>query len=183
MEFTKAPVFVDPAVAERKNMVTGANEDGFHLKGVDVARDLLGHGKVADLRTVKAGELCAATGEELKIRRAIEVGHVFKLGTKYSESLGSSFLDADGQHPGGAPLQVRDVHRWCGLGRLRRCLRAPRQVGTDHLRLADHRGLGGDRDRLLERAHLERQVDLPRPLIEREGSTHRSRRQSPPSPA
>ena len=52
--FGKAPVFVDQALAERTNMVTGANEDGFHLRGVDVRRDLLGHGKLAELRTVQA---------------------------------------------------------------------------------------------------------------------------------
>jgi prolyl-tRNA synthetase len=76
-------------------MTTGANRDGFHLRHVEVERDI----KVdvwKDLRVVHAGELCTTTGQPLKIRRAIEVGHVFKLGTKYSESMGASFLDADG---------------------------------------------------------------------------------------
>ena len=77
-------------------MTTGANEDGFHLRHVDIERDI--HVDVwADLRTVKAGELSVLTGEPLKIRRAIEVGHVFKLGTKYSEPLNATFLDVDGQ--------------------------------------------------------------------------------------
>ena len=77
-------------------MTTGANEDGFHLKNVSMERDI----KVTswfDLRTVTAGEPCAKCGKPLKIRRAIEVGHVFKLGTKYSEKLNSSYLDVDGQ--------------------------------------------------------------------------------------
>ena len=80
-------------------MTTGANEDGFHLRHVEADRDL----KVTawyDLRTVKVGELCAETAQPLKIRRAIEVGHVFKLGTKYSEKLNATFLAEDGsRHP------------------------------------------------------------------------------------
>ncbi len=89
-------VYADEALRGAKGMTTGANEDGFHLRHVEVERDI----RVdvwADLRTVKIDELCVATGQPLKIRRAIEVGHVFKLGTKYSEKLESSFLDVDGQ--------------------------------------------------------------------------------------
>jgi prolyl-tRNA synthetase len=77
-------------------MTTGANEDGRHLDSVDVERDIRVD-RWADLRTVKAGELCVTTGKPLKIRRAIEVGHVFKLGTRYSLRLESTFLDTDGQ--------------------------------------------------------------------------------------
>src|SRR5512138_60285 len=94
VKLTKAPVFVDPAVADRKNMVTGANEDGFHVRGVDVARDLLGHGKLADLRTVKAGEGCPRCDGTLEVYKALEIGHIFKLGTKYSEALKANVLDA-----------------------------------------------------------------------------------------
>jgi prolyl-tRNA synthetase len=97
VRFTKAPVFVDPAVADRKNMATGANEDGFHLKGVDVKRDLLGHGKLADLRTAKAGEGCPKCDGTLDVYKALEIGHIFKLGTKYSESLKATVLDAEGK--------------------------------------------------------------------------------------
>ena len=76
-------------------MTTGANEDGFHFRNVSIERDI----KVTqwlDLRTVTAGEPCAKCSKPLKIRRAIEVGHVFKLGTKYSEKLGATFLDEAG---------------------------------------------------------------------------------------
>ncbi len=97
VRLTKAPVFVDPSVADRKNMVTGANEDGFHVKGVDVARDLLGHGKLADLRTVKAGEGCPKCDGALEVYKALEIGHIFKLGTKYSESLKATVLDPEGK--------------------------------------------------------------------------------------
>jgi prolyl-tRNA synthetase len=96
VNFSKAPVFVDPSVADRTNMVTGANEDGFHWRGVDVRRDLLVHGRLADLRTVKAGEGCPRCDGVLDLFKALEVGHIFKLGTKYSESLKASVLDAAG---------------------------------------------------------------------------------------
>jgi prolyl-tRNA synthetase len=96
VKFTKAPVFVDPSLAERRDMVTGANEDGFHLRGVDVARDLLAHGKVAELRTVRAGEGCPRCDGTLDIFKALEIGHIFKLGTKYSVSMKANVLKADG---------------------------------------------------------------------------------------
>lgn len=89
-------VFADEALRGARGMTTGANEDGFHLRHVDMDRDIRVDAWT-DLRTVKAGELSAATGEPLKIRRAVEVGHVFKLGTKYSEALNANFLDVDGQ--------------------------------------------------------------------------------------
>jgi prolyl-tRNA synthetase len=88
-------IYADERLRGANDMTTGANEDGFHLRSVSIERDI----KVTewkDLRTVGAGEPCAKCGKPLKIRRAIEVGHVFKLGTKYSEKLGSSFLAEDG---------------------------------------------------------------------------------------
>lgn len=90
------PIYADESLRTAAGMTTGANEDGFHLRNVSVARDI----KVttwANLRTVKIGELCTVTGQPLKIRRAIEVGHVFKLGTKYSEKLNALFLDESGK--------------------------------------------------------------------------------------
>jgi prolyl-tRNA synthetase len=89
-------VLADERLRGANEMTTGANEDGFHLTNVSMERDI----KVTswfDLRTVTAGEPCVKCGKPLKIRRAIEVGHVFKLGTKYSEKLSATFLDADGQ--------------------------------------------------------------------------------------
>ena len=88
-------VFADERLQGANDMTTGANEDGFHLRNVSIERDI----KVTqwfDLRTVTAGEPCAKCGKALKIRRAIEVGHVFKLGTKYSEALGAGFLNETG---------------------------------------------------------------------------------------
>ncbi len=88
-------VLADERLQGANDMTTGANEDGFHFKNVSMERDI----KVSawhDLRTVNAGEPCGKCGKPLKIRRAIEVGHVFKLGTKYSEKMNATFLDADG---------------------------------------------------------------------------------------
>jgi prolyl-tRNA synthetase len=94
--FAKAPVFVDPALADRRNMVTGANEDGFHWRGVDVQRDLLGHGKLAELRTVTSGDGCPRCDGTLDVIKALEVGHIFKLGTKYSVAMRANVLTAEG---------------------------------------------------------------------------------------
>jgi len=97
VRFGKAPILVDGSLAERQNMVTGANEDGFHLRGVDVPRDVLSqpNAKLADLRTVKSGEGCPRCDGTLEVFKALEVGHIFKLGTKYSESMGATVLDAE----------------------------------------------------------------------------------------
>jgi len=89
------PVYADSQLKEGAGMTTGANKDGFHIRNVNVARDLP-QVQFLDLRTVREGEL-SAENQPLKIRRAIEVGHVFKLGTKYSEALGASFLNEDGK--------------------------------------------------------------------------------------
>lgn len=88
-------VLADERLRGANDMTTGANEDGFHLRHVAMDRDV----RVSDwfdLRTVAAGEPCVKCGQPLNIRRAIEVGHVFKLGTKYSEKLGASYLDESG---------------------------------------------------------------------------------------
>jgi len=93
------PIYADEALRGRFNMVTGANEDGFHLKGVCVERDIPVT-KWADLRSVAAGEPCPDCDAPLQIQRAIELGHIFILGTKYSEKLGANYLDEKGQsHP------------------------------------------------------------------------------------
>jgi prolyl-tRNA synthetase len=101
--FSKARVLVDPSLADRRDMVTGANEDGFHVRGVDVRRDVLAGARVslADLRTVKGGEGCPRCDGTLEVFKALEVGHIFKLGTKYAESMKATVLDAEGK---GVPI-------------------------------------------------------------------------------
>jgi prolyl-tRNA synthetase len=77
-------------------MTTGANADGYHLRNVALGRDIAVT-RFADLRLVRAGEPCPHCGQPLKVQRAIEVGHVFKLLTKYSEALNALFLDETGK--------------------------------------------------------------------------------------
>ena len=87
-----AGIFADNAIRLIGNGTTGANRDGFHVRHVNVARDL-DITSFGDFRRVKAGEPDPRSGEPLKIARAIEVGHVFKLGTKYSEKFGAVYTD------------------------------------------------------------------------------------------
>lgn len=89
-------IYADHQLKDRTDMVTGANLDDHHLRGVDVRRDIVVTGWL-DLRTVVAGEACPMCGAELEIFRGIEAGHIFKLGTKFSLALGAVVLDADGQ--------------------------------------------------------------------------------------
>jgi prolyl-tRNA synthetase len=93
---TKLPGYADERLRDAAEMTTGANADGFHLGHVAIGRDIqVAHW--ADLRLVQAGEPCPKCGKPLKVQRAIEVGHVFKLGTKYSEALKALFLDETGK--------------------------------------------------------------------------------------
>ena len=97
---TNLPVFADEALRGRRDMVTGANTDDFHLRGVDVGRDIT-VGSWADLREVAAGEPCIRCGQPLELLPAIEVGHIFKLGYKFTKAFGVTVLDASGErvHP------------------------------------------------------------------------------------
>lgn len=85
-------VFADHAIRLIGNGTTGANKDGFHLRNVNVARDLAVT-KFGDFRRVRPGEPDPKSGQPLKVRRGIEVGHIFKLGTKYSEKFGAVYTD------------------------------------------------------------------------------------------
>jgi prolyl-tRNA synthetase len=89
-------VIADEALRSRRDMVTGANEDGFHLRGVDVDRDIDVKAWL-DLREVKDGEGCPMCKEPFSVRKTIEVGHIFKLGTKYSEAMGARVQDEKGE--------------------------------------------------------------------------------------
>ena len=75
--------------------VAGANRTGWHLRGVEAGRDF--EARFADIRVPREGDRCPNCGGALSFQTAIEVGHIFKLGTKYSEPLGATFLDEDGQ--------------------------------------------------------------------------------------
>jgi prolyl-tRNA synthetase len=87
-----AGVFADHAIRLIGNGTTGANKDGFHVRNVNVTRDLAVT-KFGDFRRVRPGEPDIKSGQPLQVRRGIEVGHIFKLGTKYSEKFGATYTD------------------------------------------------------------------------------------------
>lgn len=92
-------IVADSSAVDAANLVAGANEDGFHLKNTNHGRDWQA-GLVAEIALARGGDACAACGTGLTVRRGMEMGHVFKLGTIYSEAMGVHFLDEQGErHP------------------------------------------------------------------------------------
>ena len=88
-------LLVDEEVTNMYNFIVGANETGYHIENVNYGRDF--EGKVGDYRNITAGEKCPSCGKEVTISRGTEVGHIFKLGTKYSEAMNANFIDEDGK--------------------------------------------------------------------------------------
>lgn len=95
----KLRIVVDRSASETSNLVVGANEKDYHIKNFNLERDLAG-AEITEIATVRAGDPCPMTGAPLEEKRGIEVGNIFQLGTKYSESMGSLYLDKNGKtHP------------------------------------------------------------------------------------
>lgn len=93
----KIEIVVDPEVAGMKNFVVGACESDYHFKNVNIGRDFTAD-KTADITNAKAGDICPKCGKgKLGMARGVEVGHIFKLGTKYSDALGCVYLDNNGK--------------------------------------------------------------------------------------
>ncbi len=88
-------VLADTALEGRRNLIAGANRDDYHLRGVTPGRDF--QAEFQDLRAVASGDLCVNCGAPLRVSKAIEIGHIFKLGRKYSESMGARVLDSAGR--------------------------------------------------------------------------------------
>ncbi|NME83976.1 proline--tRNA ligase [Clostridium sp. SM-530-WT-3G] len=88
-------LLVDEEVANMYNFIVGANKTGYHIDNVNYGRDF--EGTVGDFRNVTAGEKCPDCGGTVTIARGTEVGHIFKLGTKYSEAMNANFIDEDGK--------------------------------------------------------------------------------------
>jgi len=105
---TDHPVIADEALRGRRGMYTGANADDTHLRGVDVERDI-SVGQWADLREVAAGDSCVNCGHGLEVERGIEVGHIFKLGSKYTEAMQIRVSGPDGK-------SIRPVMGCYGIG-------------------------------------------------------------------
>ena len=93
---TGVEIIVDEEVVHISNAIAGANQEDYHFINVNYGRDFQAT-QVTDIRTVKAGDRCPRCGAVLSSARGIEVGQVFKLGTKYSAKLGATYVDEDGQ--------------------------------------------------------------------------------------
>jgi len=89
-------IIIDLEVENMKNFIVGANETGYHLINVNVMRDFK-PAAIIDIRNIAQGDKCPKCGAPVKICRGIEVGHIFKLGTKYSEALNCVYLDENGR--------------------------------------------------------------------------------------
>jgi prolyl-tRNA synthetase len=88
-------LLVDNEVSSMNNIIVGANDTGYHYDNVNYGRDFMG--TVGDFRKVVEGDKCPKCAEALTIARGIEVGHIFKLGTKYSKPMGANFIDENGE--------------------------------------------------------------------------------------
>ncbi|MBI4533152.1 MAG: proline--tRNA ligase [Candidatus Melainabacteria bacterium] len=88
-------IVADQRLRGRMNMITGANKDDFHLRGVSVERDIM-IDQWADLHTVRDNEECTKCGNTLMMTKGLEIGHIFKLGTRYSESMNAGVLGPEG---------------------------------------------------------------------------------------
>ncbi len=89
-------VIADPSIENGSNFVVGANESGFHFTGTNYPRDFA-VSRMADIARAATGHQCAVCGGRLESRRAIEAGHCFKLGTRYSEAVSATYLDENGR--------------------------------------------------------------------------------------
>jgi prolyl-tRNA synthetase len=148
-----AIVVVDDAIPDSPNLVAGANERGFHFLNVNHGRDFEAD-IVADIASARNGSACPECGRPLHAERGVEVGNIFKLGTRYSEALGARFLDRDGHQK---PVVMGSYG--IGVGRLLACIAEehrdedglvwPISVAPYHVHLVAS-GPGGSADELYE---------------------------------
>ncbi len=147
-----AIVVVDELVARSPNLVAGANRPGWHVRNVNVPRDYTPD-HVAEITNARDGDPCPSCGSPVRLRKGIEVGNIFKLGTKFTDAFGAVYLGEDGHAPPDRDGLVRDraraehgLHRrgpprrqGHRLARRGRALRGPSRL--------DRRGEGAARDR------------------------------------
>ena len=115
-------VIADLEVAQMKNFIIGANDTGYHYKNANINRDFT-PSKIADIRVITTGDKCPVCGKPIKTAQGIEVGHIFKLGTKYSKALGLNYTDESGE--------PKTVIMGCyGIG-VTRCVAAAIEQGHD----------------------------------------------------
>ncbi len=118
---TNMEIWADEALRSRKNMICGANRDDFHMRHVSPDRDF--HPRYLDLRSVAAGDACIECGAPLELKKCIEIGHIFKLGYRYSDSMGATVLTAEGH-------EKKPIMGSYGIG-LERILTAAVEQGHD----------------------------------------------------
>ena len=150
-----ALVVVDDAIPGTPNLVAGANEEGFHLINLNYGRDFEAD-LVADIASAQAGSACPWCESPLRTERGVEIGNIFKLGTRYSESLGASFLDRDGEQK---PVIMGSYG--IGVGRLLACIAEehhdedglvwPISVAPYHVHLVSLKTLDGPATELYEK--------------------------------
>jgi len=109
-------VVADEAVAASPNLVAGANEEGYHLRNVNLGRDFQAD-IVADIAAAQPGDACSRCGAPLRAERGVEVGNIFQLGTSFSEALGAAYLDREGK---ARPIVMGSYG--IGVGRLLACI-------------------------------------------------------------
>jgi prolyl-tRNA synthetase len=119
----KPVLLVDKALEGRTNLIAGANREDYHLKNLTPGKDFIPTA-YADLRAVTAGEACPNCGKPLRIDTAVEIGHIFKLGYRYSESMGLRVLDKNGK-------EVMPIMGCYGIG-IERILTAAVEQGNDN---------------------------------------------------
>src|SRR5499427_9629844 len=119
---TKPVLLVDKALEGRANLIAGANKEDYHLKNLTPGKNFVPTA-YADLRIVTAGEACPNCGKALRIDTAVEIGHIFKLGYRYSESMGLRVLDKNGK-------EVMPIMGCYGIG-IERILTAAVEQGND----------------------------------------------------
>jgi prolyl-tRNA synthetase len=134
-----ATVVADELVAATANLVAGANEEGYHLRNANLGRDYAAD-VVADIAAARDGDPCVSCGAGLRTTRGVEVGNIFKLGTRYSAAAGAAFLGANGQ-----PRPIVMGSYGIGVGRLLACaaeehhdsagLRLPASIAPAHVHL------------------------------------------------
>ncbi len=112
----KMIIVVDDAIPASPNLVAGANEAGYHLLNTNYGRDYTAH-LVADIVSAEAGQACPECGAPVRAERGVEVGNIFKLGTRYTAALGANFLDKEGQSK---PVIMGSYG--IGVGRLLACV-------------------------------------------------------------
>jgi prolyl-tRNA synthetase len=155
-------IVVDDLIPPSPNLVAGANEEGYHFRNVNYGRDYTA-AKITDLVLAQAGDPCPECSQAMIAERGVEVGNIFKLGTRYSEAMGATFLDQDGK-----PKPIVMGSYGIGLGRLLACIAeqhydedgliwpisvAPYQVHL--IKLAGDDGLGEQIYQQLRQAEVE----------------------------